>query len=522
MPNSTEHTRILIVDDEPSALEVLEMHLTENGFEVNSAVDGKGCIQKVRYFKPQIIILDVRLPDANGIDLINTIKETGEAPHIIVVTAFHDMATTVKAIKQGAFEYIPKPIDLDELDTAIERALELGQIQQRTDGLVINPADDFDPGEIIGKTKEMKEIFKTIGMLSTNRVTVLIEGETGTGKELVARAVHSNSIYKDEPFIAINCSAIVEDLLESDLFGHEKGAFTGAVALKKGKFEVAGNGTVLLDEIGEIPIELQAKLLRFLQDKEFQRVGGAKTLRSNARVIASTNRDLMEMVKNGRFRRDLYYRLGVAKISMPALRARKSDIPLMLEYLLKKINRNLDKRVDRVEAGALRKIIEHDWPGNVRELENFLVSAVIRARGNSILEEEVALILNGGDPKTARDGVAEERMQEHDNRREDKKEKILDALQSTHWHYGNACKILGISYPTLKKRIKAYGILAGGRMQEQGNPRKDEKEHILDALQSTHWHYGNACKILGISYPTLKKRLKAYSILPKPREGDHS
>jgi transcriptional regulator with PAS, ATPase and Fis domain len=194
----------------------------------------------------------------------------------------------------------------------------------------------------------------------------------------------------------------------------------------------------------------------------------------------------------------------------------------MLEYLLKKINRNLDKRVDRVEAGALRKIIEHDWPGNVRELENFLVSAVIRARGNSILEEEVALILNGGDPKTEREGVAEERMQGHDHRREDKKKKILDALQSTHWHYGNACKILGISYPTLKKRIKAYGILAGGGMQEQGNTRNDEKEHILDALQSTHWHYGNACKILGISYPTLKKRLNAYSILPKPREGDHS
>lgn len=458
-----EPAKILIVEDEPSAMELLEMHLTENGFEVSSAFDGKGCLEQVSHFRPQIVILDVRLPDANGLDLINQIKEAGDAPHIIVVTAYHDMSTTIKAIKHGAFEYIPKPIDVDELDAAIERALELSRTRLMTDGLVINPSNNFETGEIIGKTREMKEIFKTIGMLSSNRITVLIEGETGTGKELVARAIHFHSPYKDEPFIAINCSTIVDELLESDLFGHERGAFTGAVSLKKGKFEVARNGTILLDEIGEIPFELQAKLLRFLQDKEFQRVGGDKTLNSDARVIASTNRDLLQMIMNGNFRQDLYYRLSVAKIQIPALRERKPDIPLIVEYLLKKINRNLHKNVERVEAGALSRIVEHDWPGNVRELENFLTRAVVHAQGNTLLEKAVSPLLNGADLKAGRENDTRERTGKEGNLQEVEKEHILEVLQRTKWHYGNACKILGISYPTLKKRIRTYGILPKAR-----------------------------------------------------------
>jgi two-component system response regulator AtoC len=458
-----EPTRILIVEDEPSAMELLEMHLTEKGFEVGSALDGKGCIEKINCFKPQIIILDVRLPDANGLDLINDIKEAGDAPYIIVVTAFHDMATTIRAIKQGAFEYIPKPIDLDELDSAIERALELSRTRQMTDGLVINPSGNFESGEIVGRTREMKEIFKAIGMLSTNRITVLIEGETGTGKELVARAIHFHGPYRDEPFIAINCSTIVGELLESDLFGHERGAFTGAVSLKKGKFEVARNGTVLLDEIGEIPFELQAKLLRVLQDTEFQRVGGDTTLYSDARVIASTNRDLQQMIMNGNFRQDLYYRLSVAKIQIPALRERKADIPLIVEHLLKKINRSLHKNVERVEAGALNRIVEYDWPGNVRELENFLTRAVVYAQGNTLLEKTLSPLVNGVNLKAGRERGTREVTQKEGNLQELEKEHILEVLQGTRWHYGNACKILGISYPTLKKRLRAHGILSKAR-----------------------------------------------------------
>ncbi|HBA55593.1 MAG TPA: hypothetical protein DCZ04_14365 [Syntrophorhabdus aromaticivorans] len=307
--------RILIVDDEPSALELLEVYLSEKGYEVSCAMSGSECTRKVASFKPDILILDIRLPDADGLDILKRLKEGKSTAHVIIITAFHDMTTTIKAMKLGAFEYIPKPIDVDELEAAIGRALELSKT--KSSGLIIGSEGELQEGEIIGRTKEMKEIFKTISILSGNRVNVLIEGETGTGKELVARAIHYNSPYKDHPFIPINCSAIVENLLESELFGHEKGAFTGAIATKKGKFEIAGEGTILLDEVGEIPFELQAKLLRVLQNKEFQRVGGEKTLKSSARVIAATNRNLLRMVKNNAFREDLYYRLSVATVKIP-------------------------------------------------------------------------------------------------------------------------------------------------------------------------------------------------------------
>ena len=454
-----EPTRILIVDDEPSALELLEMYLTEKGFKVSCALDGRGCIEKIVSFKPEIVILDVRLPDADGLDLLRKVREGGDTPHIIIVTSFHDMTTTIKAIKLGAFEYIPKPIDVDDLDAAIERALELSRTRDRTDGLLITAFDDFETGDLIGKTREMKEIFKTIGILSSNRVTVLIEGETGTGKELVAKAIHYHSAYKDEPFIPINCATIVEDLLESELFGHEKGAFTGAVALQKGKFEIAGNGTILLDEISEIPFELQAKLLRFLQDKEFRRVGGDKTIRSSARVIASTNRDLLQMVKTGSFREDLYYRLGVGRIKIPALKERKADIPIIVEYLLKKINRDLHKTVERVEERALNRILDYNWPGNVRELENLLTRAVMHAQGNTILEKVVVSLLNNVESAAGNQSDVGERIQKGSNLREIEKEHILNVLRNSQWHYANACKVLGISYPTLKKKIREYGIL---------------------------------------------------------------
>jgi two-component system response regulator AtoC len=450
-------TRILVVDDEPSALELLEMHLRERDFDVCSAPDAKGLAERIVFFRPEIVILDVRLPDADGLDLLPRVLESVGHPYVIVVTAFHDMATTIEAIKRGAFDYIPKPIDLDDLDAAIQRAVELSIARGSRDGLVIR-GSDFEPMEIIGKTKEMKELFKTIGVLSNNRVTVLIEGETGTGKELAARAIHYHSSCKDQPFIAINCSAIVKHLLESELFGHEKGAFTGALLTKKGRFELAGHGTILLDEISEMPLELQPKLLRFLQDKELQRVGSEKTICSEARVIASTNRDLFQMVKNGSFREDLYYRLRVATVTIPPLRQRLADIPLIVEYLLKKINKHLDKRVERMEATALARLQQYNWPGNVRELENLLIRAVLHTHGNIILDETVEVLLkrSPGLKEAAREETASSEHPADGPKTE--KEQILAALQSTKWHYGNACKILGISYPTLKKRLKEYGI----------------------------------------------------------------
>jgi two-component system response regulator AtoC len=462
-----QRTRILIVDDEPSALEILEMHLTEKDFEVCCTLEAKGIIEKIVSFRPEIVILDVRLADADGLEVLNQIRALSEKPYVIVVTAFHDMATTIKAIKRGAFEYIPKPIDLEDLDAAIDRAGELSRARLGSEGLSIGDLHDFEPKEIVGKTKEMKEIFKTIGILSNNTVTVLIEGETGTGKELVARAIHYNGPHKEEPFVAINCSAIVEGLLESELFGHDKGAFTGAASSKKGKFEIAANGTILLDEICEMPLSLQAKLLRFLQDKEFQRVGGEKTLHSEARIIASTNRDMFEMVRQGFFRRDLYYRLNVATIRIPALRHRLADIPLIVEYLLKKINLNLGKQIDHVEQNALKRLQEYHWPGNVRELENLLTRAVMHTQGNAILDDVLVPLFQGRQLGESEDVGTTLNQELSSDKHLNDRERILNALESTKWHYGNAGKILGISYPTLRKRMRAFGIVA--KPHKQGN-----------------------------------------------------
>ena len=447
--------RILIVDDEPSSLELLGFYLKEKGYEIKCATTGRECLEDLASFEPEILILDIRLPDADGLEILRRLKEGGGAAHVIIVTAFHDMSTTIRAMKLGAFEYIPKPIDVDELELAIVRALELSRTKKTDRGLMISSPKDFQEGQTIGRTKEIKEIFKTIGMLSGNRVNVLIEGETGTGKELVARAIHYHGPYKDQPFIAINCSAIVENLLESELFGHDKGAFTGAISTKKGKFEMAGEGTILLDEVGEIPFELQAKLLRFLQSKEFQRVGGERTLKSNARVIAATNRDLLEMVKEGRFREDLYYRLSVANIKVPPLRERKSDIPLIIEYLLMRINRDLPhKEIEQVprENAFTECMMDYQWPGNVRELENVLTRASMYTQGDVILDAAVAPLLDKEEARAVRDDspAIRKRTDFHEGERD----RIMRVLAETHWHYGNACKALGMSRPTLNKKLR--------------------------------------------------------------------
>jgi len=384
--------KILIIDDERSLLESFEMFLSEKGYIIECAINAQEGFNKSRLFRPDVIILDVRLPDMNGIDLIEKLKER-HCP-IIIITAFHDMETTIKAVKSGAFEYIPKPIDVEELENAIEKAFKT--LDSSSDGDRKSSdvwENEYEEGRIIGKSKIMKEVFKAIGILSENRVTVLIEGETGTGKELIARAIHMHSPYKNEPFRAINCSAIVGTLLESELFGHEKGSFTGAITTKKGKIELAGEGTVFFDEIGELPLELQPKLLRFLQDKEFERIGGERRIHSNARVIAATNRDLWQMVQEGLFREDLFYRLSVTTIKVPPLRERKSDIPLLVDHLLKKINFTLKKNIKKIEGHAISEMMKYEWPGNIRELENIITHAAINARGDIIPSELIIPLL---------------------------------------------------------------------------------------------------------------------------------
>lgn len=447
---------LLIVDDELPLLESLEMYLNEKGYKVECAQSISEAWEKLAVLDPRVVILDVRLPDGDGLDFIEEVKRRRNQCGIIVITAFHDTEITIKAMKMGASEYITKPIDVEELEAAIKRILKTSTCPLEAEAQEAPPPLDYIEGKIVGKSKAIQEILKAIGRLSKTRVTVLIEGETGTGKELIARAIHCHSPFKDRPFVAINCSAIVGTLLESELFGHEKGAFTGALYTKKGKFELAGDGTIFLDEVSEIPLDLQAKLLRFLQEKEFSRVGGMSTIKSNARVIAATNRDLRQMVKEGKFREDLYYRLSVATIKVPPLRERISDIPLLVDYLLKKIKRQLGINIRRVEEGAIKRMMTYHWPGNVRELENVLTRAALIAQGDVILEEDIADLLPHreegpkGDIKSLR---------------EVERDHILRVLELTNWHYGRACQILGISRPTLRAKIKRYGLSPGPSLE---------------------------------------------------------
>lgn len=447
--------KILIIDDEQSLLESLEMYFSEKGFFVHCATTASEGLEMNRSVLPDVIILDVRLPDQNGLDILEELQGNKHVKNIIIITAFHDMDTTIKAMKRGALEYIPKPIDIEELEQAVDRAVKVGKVTRIAgDAISLDPSLTYEKGKIIGKSRVMKEIFKSIGILSENRVTVLIEGETGTGKELIARAIHYHSPIKDLPLLAINCSAIVGTLLESELFGHEKGSFTGAVSTKKGKFELAGDGTIFLDEVSEIPFELQAKLLRFLQEKEYERVGGERSLKSNARVIAATNRDLWKMVQDGNFREDLYYRLSVASIKVPPLRERKSDIPLLIEYLVKKINSELHRNIKGVEEKAAARIMAYDWPGNVRELENILTRAAIATLGEVILDESLSQLVSKKEMKEKErtDFSSIPSLQEIE------KEHIVRVLQHTNWHLAKASESLQISRSTLWRKIKEYEI----------------------------------------------------------------
>ena len=446
--------KILIIDDEQSLLESLEMFLSEKGYMVSCAKSASEGLEINNTFHPDVIILDVRLPDKNGLEILEELQQKYKVKNVIIITAFHDMDTTIKAMKLGAIEYIPKPIDIEELEQALERACKLGRTTSEGDAISLDPSLTYEKGKIIGKSKVMKEIFKSIGILSENKVTVLIEGETGTGKELIARAIHYHSQNKDQPLIAINCSAIVGTLLESELFGHEKGAFTGAISTKRGKFELAQDGTIFLDEVSEIPIELQGKLLRFLQEKEFERVGGERSIKSYARVIAATNRDLWQMVKDGSFREDLYYRLSVASIKVPPLRERRSDITLLIEYLLKKINSELHRNIKGVEEKAARRIMSYDWPGNVRELENILTRAAIATRGDVILDESLSLLVHKKELK----GKEKSDFSSIPSLQEVEKEHIVRVLQHSKWHLAKASESLQISRSTLWRKIKEYEI----------------------------------------------------------------
>jgi two-component system response regulator AtoC len=449
--------RILIVDDDRSIRELLSMHLEERGYAVSVASTGAEGFQLVEETSPSAIILDMRLPDMSGIDLIPELrKRAGETP-VLMITAHHDMSTTILAMKAGAFDYIHKPIDIEAFDVALDRALEVSRLSKGADVVSVESQRPFRMDDLVGTSPAMQQLFKDVGRVAASRATVLIQGESGTGKELIARVIHSYSAAA-RPFIAINCSAIVDTLLESELFGHEKGAFTGAVATKVGKFELADDGSLFLDEIGELSQNLQAKLLRVLQEREFERVGGVKRIPVRARILAATNRDLAAEVSGGRFREDLYQRLKVVTLSIPPLRERREDVPILVEHLLVKINQRLHKNLRRVPRETLEKLMAREWPGNVRELENLLTRAAVLSQGDLLLEEY--LVANGQGlakpPKMVSATAAPERVPTLD---ELEKTHIERVFSMTKGHKGRACQILGISRPTLERKLRKYGLL---------------------------------------------------------------
>ena len=442
--------KILVVDDEQPIRETLEMFLREKGYEVVTSEEGGKALEIVQRERPDIVILDIRLPGMDGLEVLQRIKEITEGIPVIMITAYHDMETTIQAMKLGAYEYIHKPIDVDELEIAIDKVVNNRRLNARLKDLIMEISQDYKVNNIVGRTKAMQEIFKIVGLVSESKTTVLILGESGTGKELIAKAIHYNSPYRKEPFLPINCSALVETLLESELFGHEKGAFTGATHLKRGKIELAQNGTIFLDEIGEISLGLQVKLLRFLQEKEFERVGGEEILRSSARIIAATNQDLSRLVEEKKFREDLYFRLKVVEIYVPPLRERKSDIPLLVEHLLNKINRELHKKVTKIPKEVIEGLVHYSWPGNIRELENLLTRAIVLSKGNILLPESFPELFStkGNLKELAVIKPLEQIEMEH----------VVKALDFSRWDKGKACKFLGISRPTLRKKIKKYNL----------------------------------------------------------------
>ncbi len=439
---------VLIIDDDPLIRKTLSSHLSRQGFEVQLAEGGDEGIEKFKEFCPELVLLDVRLPDADGLEVLRRIKELNKKTCVLIMTAYDDMRTTVDAIKLGAFEYLVKPLNFIDLDLTVQKALQVKSLEEKVSYLIEEKQKEYTIDNIIGRSPQMREVFKLIGSVANTRTNVLIQGESGTGKELVAKAIHYNSPYRDEPFIVINCSAISDTLLESELFGHAKGAFTDAVCETKGKFEIAGKGTLFLDEIGDISPNLQSKLLRVIETRDFMKVGGEKIMKTEARIIAATNHDLKALIEKGSFREDLYYRLKVVEIFLPSLREKKEDIPELVAYLLEKINRDLRKNVRKVPPEVMKLLQDLPWKGNVRELENALTRAVILAKGDVILKENLPL------------EAVEKKLfpLELVPLREVEKNYIQYVLTATQGSKTRASQILQISRPTLDKKIKEYNL----------------------------------------------------------------
>jgi DNA-binding NtrC family response regulator len=446
---------VLVVDDEPGVRASLRQIL-EDDCEILEAVDGASGLQVIRQREVDMVLLDVRLPDARGTDLLGQIKGLDESVEVILVTAVKEVRTAVEAIRQGAYDYLIKPFDVDEIRALVLRACERRALQRQLLALRSELAHARGFDAIVGRHPTMVKIYELIAQIAQTTATVLITGESGTGKELIARALHRQGPRREQPFVAVNLAAIPEPLLESELFGHEKGAFTGAHQKKLGKFELAHGGSLFLDEVGTLRVDLQAKLLRVLQEREVERLGSTRSMKVNVRILAATNLDLRRAVKERTFREDLYYRLNVVPIEVPPLREHREDIPLLVDHFIRKYNREFGKEVRGISPGALPMLLNYPWPGNVRELENVIERAVALATGPVIHLKDLPLDLAFAEHATRKG--ADTPLSLKDARAQFERQFILRTLEEVDWNQSKAARLLGLHRNTLIAKLAAWGI----------------------------------------------------------------
>lgn len=449
--------KILIVDDDPAIQLTLSETLKKGGYEVEKVSSAEEALDRVKFIGFDLILLDVRLPGMSGIEAISHIREIDSHAEIIVITAHGHREVAMEAIRKGAYDYFSKPFSLEEMRIVVRRALERRKLQAEIKELRETLKRGYVFNKIIGQSQAMKEVIALVEKIAPLETTVLITGESGTGKELVANAVHYQSKRASGPFIKLNCAAIPETLLESELFGYEKGAFTGAYAQKPGKFELAHQGTIFLDEVGDMSLTTQAKLLRVVEEKRVERLGGRKTIAVDVRIIAATNQDLFHLISEKRFREDLYYRFNVASIHLPPLRERKEDIPLLADHFIREINIRLGIDLSGLSPEAMEFLLACSLPGNVRELANVLERAAILSRGNIITLNDLRMT-SRRPPALFPSGVLEKTISLHETMEKVEKSLITNALQNTDGVQSQAAEILGVSPKNLWKKIRKHGI----------------------------------------------------------------
>ncbi|MGH2450012.1 MAG: sigma-54-dependent transcriptional regulator [Candidatus Limnocylindria bacterium] len=450
---------ILVADDDPSIRSLLKELLSDEGFSVLEASTGAEVVEKVKETGPNLVIMDIRMPEVDGIEALQKVKSVSPRTGVLIMTAFGSSTNAIKAMELGAFNYITKPFELDKITHDVKRAMEHQDLSAEIEVLRGEISSLVQTERIVGNSPAMQEVYKTIGKVAKADATVLITGESGTGKELVAEALHYNSNRRSGPLVKVSCAALPETLLEAELFGHEKGSFTGAMTQRRGRFEMADKGTIFLDEIGEMSLATQTKLLRVLQERTIERVGSSIAIKVDIRIVCATNKELQKVVEQHRFRDDLFYRLNVINVHMPPLRDRKEDIPALVEHFLAKHRYSATAQPAAISEEALRRLMEYDWPGNVRELENVVERAVVLSRGQIITSRELPFGDHDGDhEEEPGDEVSGDRSFFKKSVAQFEKDLIMKALRDAGGNRSKAAEMLGIYRRLLYAKIKEYGL----------------------------------------------------------------